>query len=218
MKKLILNLFAICLIAASCSAFVRIDGLTFTVADAAYFHSSSTTPLPNLAEVGEMYYGGAEEQARGMSEFDITGLTLPAAKAYVQFEVVNDGGLFFTNDFSFDGNIAAEMYRGNNTEDLTDFWIPSFVQVADISTTGLMVGQTLMVEVTEALNYAMSKGDSALGIRLQADPLYYVNGGAWTFGDFEMLYTAVPEARTTGALALVGLGVMLFALRRRRLA
>ncbi|MDP0501016.1 MAG: PEP-CTERM sorting domain-containing protein [Verrucomicrobiota bacterium JB022] len=217
MKSLIAKGSALLVLASQCSAFVSIEGLTFTVADATTFHSSSSTALPNLAEVGELYFDGDESQARGLSEFNLSGLTTDAASVMVQFEVINDGGIFFANDFPFDGGIAVEMYLANNTEDLTDFWIPSFVQIADFATSTLAVGQILMFDATEALNYALSKGATSLGIRLQADPLYYVNGGAWTFGNFELTYVAVPEPSSTAtALGVLALGAAVFAARRRR--
>lgn len=122
----ILTILATCILGSSVAVAITItDGFTFTVASGAdtsfgtHFHSNTGGSFGNpsgKAEIGRF----ANEEARGLSEYDLAGLG-NAPSAFATFNVFNDGGLFAgTNDFPFDGTIVVESYSGNNTEDLTD--------------------------------------------------------------------------------------------------
>jgi hypothetical protein len=205
------------------------DGFTFAVASnltdqstGTHFHSNTGGAFGNpagKAEVGRF----SGEAVRGLSEYDLTGLSA-AASAFVTFNVFNEGGLFAgTNDTPFTGSITIEAYLGNNLEDISDYQaaVTGTVGTFAVSPAGLDVGDILSFDITSIFNAAIAASDVSLGIRLRADPLN-PNSQAWTFDSFRL--TTESEC-TPGApcgapeptgLALVGLAIGALALARRR--
>lgn len=199
------------------------NGFTFTVASAGgggvtgtHYHSSTGGDFGNpagKAEVGTY----VTENVRGLSEYDLTGLSA-AAPAFVTFEVYKAGGLFTgTNDTPFVGTISIDAYHGNNLEDISDFQIASAGAVGSFGTAGLAVGNTLSFDITSIFNSAIGSGWSSLGIRLLTTDAS--GSHAWTFDTFRLTTdnqttpsVPLPLAVWPG-LALLG-GVA--ALRRRR--
>jgi hypothetical protein len=199
------------------------DGFTFSVANSGpgtngtHYHSSTGGDFGNpagKAEVGRFY----EEEVRGLSEYDLTGLG-NAASAFVTFNVFSAGGLFSgDNDFPFTGTISIFAYEGNNMENLSDFQIASFASIGSFGVgPGVNVGDVFSFDITTAFNFAIDNGFSSLGIRLQAIPLN--DSGAWTFDTFRLTTddqtTVVPEP-ATWAMLIAGFGLVGGALRRRR--
>ena len=126
------------------------------------------------------------EQVRGLSEYNLTGLT-SSPSAFVTFNVFEAGGLFNgTNNFPFTGNIEIVAYQANNTEDISDYQAPSIGTIGTFSTAGLSVGDTLSFDVTPIFNNAITNSFSSLGIRLQIASGTDPNGGAWTFDTFRL--------------------------------
>lgn len=162
-----------------------LEGETFAVADlfggpagqGTHFHSSDDCRFgnpPDSAEVGN--YTG--EEVRGLSEFDLAGRG-PTSSAALMFETAISGGLFGQPPSSF--TVVVLAYAGNNVEDLFDFQAPSTATVGSFSTAGLVVGQTIIFDVTAAYNAAIAAGAPALGIRLQRAA---ATDGAWVFEGF----------------------------------
>jgi hypothetical protein len=179
--------FAIALPASSATI---TDGFTFAVASAGgspttgtHFHSNTGGAFGNpagKAEVGSF----SSEEVRGLSEYNLTGLT-STASAFVTFEVFMAGGLFTgTNDFPYVGPIDVVAYAGNNLEDISDYSEPSLGTVGQFSTAGLGVGNTISFDITSIFNAAIANGDTSLGIRLQIAGT--PNGGAYTFDLFRL--------------------------------
>lgn len=213
---------ALTVFCSTAPAAVITPGFTFSVADAftgasgvgTHFHSNTGGAFGNpagLAEVGRL----GDEEVRGLSEYDLTGLGA-AASAFVTFTVYQLGGLFGQGNFL--GTIGIVSYVGNNTEDLSDFEAVSTGSVATFDTTGLGVGDVLSFDITAIFNAAIGAADTSLGIRLQLDPLVRPNE-AIVFNDFRLTTddqtTRVPEP---GTLALLGLALAGLAARRRRIA
>lgn len=205
-------------------------GLTFTVANdgvgtaGSHFHSSTFTGDGGFAEVGRLFFdagnGEVREEIRGLSEFDLGGLTT-AAQAILQFEVLFPGGLFVENADPFDGIIALLAYEGDGLESLGDFQITPTTAVADlpIDPISFSGGEVFSLDVTALYNSFIANGISALGIRLENAPL--AEGSlAWTFGNFVLTTESAPPPPPTdvpepATLGLLGFGLAL-ALRRKR--
>ena len=203
------------------------NGFTFAVASSCvggvgaattgtHYHSNTGGSFGNpagLAEVGE-FGGNTCEEVRGLSEYDLAGLT--AGTAFVTFDVYQAGGLFAgSNDFPFDGFIQIDAYAGDNLESIADFEAATRGIVGSFSTSGLLVGNSLSFDITGLFNDALNDALPSLGIRLAAltDP----SAGAWTFNNFRLTSsddtTTVPEP---GTLAMLGIGLVGIGLARRR--
>ncbi len=214
-------IFLACILGPSAAIAVTItDGLTFAIASGSntsvgtHFHSNSGGIFgnpPGKAEVGRF----VNEEVRGLSEFDLTGLG-NASSATASFNVFNDGGLFAgTNDFPFDGTILIETYSGNNAEDIADYQAPAIDVVGSFSTAALLVGDLLSFDVTSIYNDAIDNSLSSLGLRLRADPLNN-DGGAWTFDTFRLTTDDATAVSEPNVLALLGVGLLGLGLFRSR--
>ena len=229
MKVLLFFIFVAASVAAA-QALTITPGFTFAVASSTsdttvgdHFHSSSGDDFGNpagKAEVGSFF----EEEVRGLSEYDLTGLGA-SPTAFVTFEVNADEGLFEgQNDFAYVGGFIIKAYEGNNLEDISDYKAPSTGTVDPFSTAGLAVGDTLSFDITAICNAAIADGDASLGIRLEITGT--PNGGAWVFDTFRLTTddrTNRPRPDTVvpapAALPLLAMAIGLVAatrLRRRR--
>jgi PEP-CTERM motif len=228
---------AACATSGTASAVTVIDGLTFSAASfdpllrppgfplaGTHLHSSgggAALGYPaGKAEVG-VFIG---EQVRGLSEFDLSrsGLpdggvvTTPAGSAVLSFRVFNDGGLQPGNDRPFTGAITVEAYGANNSEDVSDWEIPTLGPLYGFgfSTASLAVGQVLTFDVTNSVNAFLSDGGptAKIGFKLTTN---HLTEAAWTFDNFALSIAApVPEPQTY-ALLLAGLVSVALAARRR---
>ena len=209
-------------LAAPAAAAVITNGFTFAVASGSdtttgtHYHSNTGGAFGNpagKAEVGRF----STEEVRGLSEYDLAGLT-PAASAFVTFNVFAEGGLF--GQGPFDGTISILAYQGNNLEDISDYQAVSFATIGSfaVSPASVDVGDIFSFDITAAYNTALAGGFNSLGIRLQVDPLITANQ-AWTFDQFRLttdnLTTGgVPEP-ATWAMMIIGFGFVGMSLRRR---
>ncbi|MCB1762535.1 MAG: PEP-CTERM sorting domain-containing protein [Gammaproteobacteria bacterium] len=198
-------------VASSCSGGVQ-------TATGTHFHSNTGGAFGNpagLAEVGE-FGGSACEEVRGLSEYNLTGLS--AGPAFVTFDVFQPGGLFpGGNDFPFDGDINVVAYQANNAEDVSDYQQTAVGSVGSFSTVGMAVGDVFSFDITTILSNAIASSWSSLGMRLEvsttgSDP----NGGAWVFNNFRLTSTDdtsnVPEPAILVliSLSLAGIGYKRF--------
>ena len=94
-------------------------------------------------------------------------------------------------------------YEGNGLEDVGDFEAPAFQTVGAFSTIPLPRGDRVVFDVSDIVIEAMGRGFGALGIRLE--PGTVSAGEAFTFHDFSLTLTGIPEPSTGLAL---GFGVI----------
>lgn len=168
-----------------------VGGNEFSVADDCFdpsgdhFHSDDGGSFgngPDFVEVGNY----SCEVVSGMVEFSLAGL-LPRFTAEVNCSVYLEGGLFSgVNDFLTVFDIDVVSYNGNNAEDLSDFEIAPTYSLGSFSTDGMVVGDEVSFDVTDAYNAALA-ATSALGVRMEpaSDPA----GGAITFEQCNLLVT-----------------------------
>ena len=204
--------FCLLLLHPGIAAATRIEGLAFTVASdmgygptGTHFHSDSTGVFgnpPGLASVG--FYHLGFEALTGNAEFLLPGATDPLF-ASLSFRVFNEGGLVSdeNDEFPLLGTIRVLAYEGNGLEDVGDFEAPAFRTVGAFSTTPLSRGDRVVFDVSDIVTEAMGRGFGALGIRLE--PGIVSAGEAFTFHDFSLAITGIPEPSTGLAL---GLGVI----------
>ena len=206
---------------ASASAATITQGFTFTVADdgaggGLHYHSSTNGDFGNAAGLAGVGNWSSEEE-RGMSEYDLTGLS-SAASAFVTFDMLRADAALSYGYAQYLGNIRIEAYVGNNTEDETDFSIASVATVATFSAASLVAGDTLSFDITALFNSLVGT-ESSLGLRLVAENL--VGNTAITFNNFRLTTdnlstnpVPVPAAALLFAPAIIGGAVA----RRRRKA
>ncbi len=208
------------------SAALVTPGFTFAVASGSnhstgtHYHSNTGGVYGNpagKAEVGSY----SSEEVRGLSEYNLTGLV--SGPAFVTFGVFKAGGLFTgTNDFPFVGNINVVAYQGNNLEDISDYQAPSVGGVGTFSTVGLIVGNTISMDISAIFNSAIGLGWSSLGIRLQDAVNPPTGGGAWTFDSFRLTSTNestnIPEPASLVVWSLLGAIAIVAGWRRRKVA
>lgn len=205
------------------------NGFTYAVASAGgacgtgtHFHSSTGGVYGNpagKAEVGNY----SSECVRGLSEYNLTGLTSSPA-AYVTFNVYNAAGLFAgTNSFPFSGIVNIVAYQGNNAEDISDYQAATIGTVGSFNTAGLTAGNILSFDISSIFNSAIAAGYSSLGIRLQRAGESSTNSGAYTFDTFRLtsnnqstVNTTAPEPNTYVLLAAGLAGAGFVTSRRRR--
>jgi hypothetical protein len=175
-------------------------------------HSGAFGNPPDKAEVGSLQdQAMSMEECRGLSEFDLTGLA--PGTATLSFYVYQTGGLFpGQNDHPFTGNIAVLGYTGNNADDIADYSAPVTL-LTTFSTSSLTVGTPLSFNVTSLYTSQLSGGSPSLGIRLQTTPSTVTGGGAFTFDNFTLTVTALPEPATA---LLVFVAPFIVLARRRR--
>lgn len=205
-------------LAQSASASLITNGFTFAVASdgsdnstGEHFHSNTGGAYGNpagKAEVGRFN----DEEVRGLSEYDLTGLS-NSATAFVTFNIFDDGGLFSgMNDFPFNGTIAVEAYSGNNTEDVSDYQSTTIASIGSFSTMGLGIGEILSFDVSSIYNSTIDDGINSLGMRLRADPLN--ENGAWTFDSFRLTTDDQSTVPVPGTMMLFVLGFLGLGWRR----
>jgi hypothetical protein len=205
---------------AGAASAATVSGLTFSVGSDCspstggdHFHSNSDGIWDNpsgKAEVGN-FVGTCAEKVRGLSEFDLAGLST-TTEASVAFDVSQLEGLFPENSDPYIGWIRIVAYDGNNLEDLSDFQAPPTGSVGRFSTGGLSVGDTLTFDITEIFNDAIVAGDSSLGIRLSMGRSF--GGDAVTFDNFQLVTSAPLPAGLP--FLLTALGCLGIVARRRK--
>lgn len=184
-----------------------------------HFHSDHAGAFgnpPDKAEVGSLQSQGGDEECRGLSEFNLTGLA--PGTATLNFYVYQTGGLFpgmSGNPSPFSGNIAVVGYTGNNADDVADYHVAPLASLGTFPTAGLTAGTLISFNATSFYNSQLSGGSPALGIRLQTTPSTVTGGGAFTFDNFTLTVTSIPEPT---ALTLLSAATCLALMRRRRAA
>jgi hypothetical protein len=239
-----LLLASFCFGSASVQAAIVLDGETNTIAcggglgfgspetscpdHGGHFHSD--VYFTNLAEVGGYSASGdfANEEIRGMSEFNITGLS-PVSSATLSFSVYRQGSMFTdTNDTPFTGTIFLDAYVGNNSifgnnwdiftgaNMWSDYQEASIGDIGNLSVVGGASpnpnsGDVFSFDVTELFNDAINNDLISLGVRLRQERSgEYGTNKAWTFGNFR-LTAYVPEP---GTVSLMALALVFFPLLR----
>lgn len=200
---------------AGAASAATVNGLTFSAATDClpsstgnHFHSNSAGIWGNpvgKAEVGN-FVGTCTEEVRGLSEFDLTGLSA-TTEGLLSFDIYSLGGLFAESDDPFLGWIRIVAYVGNNEENLSDFQAAQTALVGRLNTSGLSGGDSLVFDITDLLNDAILAGDSSLGIRLERGRRQ--GGQAITFDEFRL--STVDEAVASVPLP-AGLPLLLAAL------
>jgi len=184
-------------------------GMTFSVASdpgdqgvGTHFHSDTGFDFfgPGFAEVGSF----EQEEVRGLSEFDLTGLGGSAATV-LSFNTQGFGLFSGLNDFAFDGDIDIIAYAGNNLENTADYEIASAATIGSFNTTGLTVGTAFNFDVTTIYNNAITNGWTSLGVRLSTEDTSD-DGGAWTFDNFQLVPGATPSVPEPGSFLLLLIG------------
>ncbi len=150
----------------------------FSVATSANGDHGTHYHSHDLAEVGDLH----NEDIRGLAEFDIDELGTSVHEAILRFSVDQADGLFGQDGADF--LIDVLSYQGDNGHADGDFEIAATGIVGQFSTNGLSPGGMVSFDVTSLLNAAIADDDGSFGIRLQAATA--PNGGAYTFGEFEL--------------------------------
>lgn len=174
-----------------------------------------------LSDLG-LFTPPRSEEARGLSEYDLTGLSaMPSV--FATFNVLQDRGIFGfggENNLPFDGSILIEAFIGNNAEDLSDFDAPAIATAGSFSTIGLSTGQVLSFDITSIYNDAIANGLLSLGLRLRVNTdfagLFNIDRGAWTFNAFRLTSDDLTTVSEPGPLALFGFGLATLGLVFRR--
>lgn len=184
------------------------DGFIGSRGVGTHFHDDPVgfgTPA-DVVEVGDFSFG--IEEVRGVAEFDLSSLSSfsPISLATLNFDVLNQGGLFNQPPASF--NLEVLAFFGNGSENLSDYQIATFGSVGTLDTAALSPGDSVSLNVTSLVNTFLANNDDFIGIRLQAtsNP---IGRGAIVFDNFtiDVDAQAVPEPCTILGLSLVaGLG------------
>jgi len=178
-----------------------IQGNEFTVADAftgahgtgTHFHSNDALTPPalvaDLAEVGGFF---GDEVSRGFSLFDLSSLTADVATATLQFQVADMTSLIGVPVGGMYGQgpstemIAVEVYKGNGTENLSDYNATVLATLGTFDATGAAADDIHSYDIKTWVNAL--RGDGCLGIRVRqitGDE----NSEAITFDRFQISYT-----------------------------
>lgn len=159
-----------------------------------HFHDDPlvfSTPA-DVVEVGDFFVG--TEEVRGVAEFDLSALSSfsSVSLATLNFDVLQQGGLFDQPSASFDLEVLA--FLGNGSEDLSDYQIATVGSVGILDAAALSAGDSISLNVTSLVNSFIANGDDFIGFRLQAtsNPTGF---GAVVFDDFtiDADTQAVPE-------------------------
>ncbi len=209
------------LFAGASNAALITNGFTYSVADdfggpslqGTHFHSNTGGAFGNPAGKAEVGGFFGTEEVRGLSEYDLAGLST-VGPAFVSFNVYLADGLFGQGGGAFDIDIYA--YVGNNSEDLSDWQAPTTGFVGSFNTGGLLVGNILSFDVNSLLDAAITAGDASFGIRLQQRNRD-IDGPAYTFDNFRLTTTDdTTPVPAPASLALLGIGLVALAGSRRK--
>lgn len=192
------------------------SGFTYSVSDGfsgpslqgTHFHSNTGGAFGNPAGKAEVGGFFGSEEVRGLSEYNLVGLSA-GGPAFVTFNVYLADGLFGQGGGAFDIDVYA--YQGNNTENVSDWQATAVALIGSFNTGGLAVSDVLSFDVSTALDAALSGGDASFGIRLQQHTRDTA-GPAYTFDTFRLTTTndsngVIPEPSMLGLVAL-GIAVL----------
>jgi len=198
--------------AGAANAALITNGFTYSVADdftgpslvGTHFHSNTGGAFGNPAGKAEVGGFFGTEEVRGLSEYNLAGLST-AGPAFVSFNVYLADGLFGQGGGAFDIDVYA--YVGNNAEDLSDWEAATTGLVGSFNTAGLAVGNILSFDVNSLLDAAITAGDPSFGIRLQ-QRTRDISGPAYTFDNFRLTTTDdTTSVPAPASLALLGIGL-----------